>query len=47
MLHIFLDANIIIDFMARREYFYKEAAIIVSLAINLKSADNKFCGSVC
>lgn len=36
MLHIFLDTNIIIDFMARREDFYKEAAIIVSLAINDK-----------
>ena len=36
MLNIFLDTNIIIDFMARRENFYEEAATIVSLAINDK-----------
>ena len=34
MLNIFLDTNIIIDFIARRENFYEEAATIVSLAIN-------------
>lgn len=34
MLNVFLDTNVIIDFMARRENFYEDAATIVSLAIN-------------
>lgn len=36
MLNVFLDTNIIIDFMAHREKFYDDAAIIVSLGLNKK-----------
>lgn len=36
MLNVFLDTNIIIDFLSNREPFYKDAAIIVSLGVNRK-----------
>ena len=36
MLNVFLDTNVIIDFMAHRDEFFDDAAIIVSLAINKK-----------
>lgn len=36
MLKIFLDANVIIDFLAEREDFFKDAAIIFSLGVNNK-----------
>ena len=36
MLNIFLDANVIIDFLAEREEFFKDAAIIFSLGVNKK-----------
>ncbi|MBO5205916.1 MAG: PIN domain-containing protein [Prevotella sp.] len=34
MKNVFLDTNILIDFMARRENFYDNAAIIFSLGMN-------------
>lgn len=34
MKNVFLDTNVLIDFMARRESFYENAAIIFSLGMN-------------
>lgn len=36
MLNVFLDANVIIDFLAERENFFEDAAIIFSLGVNNK-----------
>ncbi len=36
MLQVFLDTNVIVDFLAVRKEFYNEAAIIMSLGLNKK-----------
>ena len=36
MIQVFLDTNVIIDYLGNRTGFYDDAAIIMSLAINQK-----------
>ncbi len=36
MIQVFLDTNVIVDFLAERENFYEDAAIIMSLGLNKK-----------
>lgn len=36
MIQVFLDTNVIVDFLAEREDFYEDAAIIMSLGLNNK-----------
>lgn len=37
MIQVFLDTNVIIDYLGNRTGFYDDAAIIMSLAINLQN----------
>lgn len=36
MMNVFLDANVIIDYMARREDYYHDAAVIITLGFHRK-----------
>ncbi len=36
MIHAFLDTNVLVDYLAQREEFFENAAIIISLAIQKK-----------